>query len=127
MSPFLFIIAAEGLGRMLKNTCTENKLRGICLHADVEPKTHQQFVDDMMLMGPSTIQEARGLKEGSDIFLEASGLKINKDESQVYFFNTPKITKRNILIILEFSEGAFPSKYLGAPLVESTIRKISWK
>ena len=127
LSPFLFIIVVEGLNRMLKNFLNENRLIELSLNADLEPQTHQQFVDDMMLMGPSTIQEARGLKEGLDIFLEASGLKINKDESQVYFFNTPKITKRNILRILEFSKGAFPSKYLGAPLVDSTIRQILWK
>ena len=35
--------------------------------------------------------------------------------------------KGNILIILDFSEGVLPSKYLGALLEESTIRKISWK
>ena len=59
--------------------------------------------------------------------MEASGLEFNKDKSQVYFFNTSNITKRNILMVLEFSEGVLPSKYLGAPLAESTIRKISWK
>ena len=59
--------------------------------------------------------------------MEASGLEVNKDKSQVYFFNASNITKRNILRILEFSEEVLPSKYLGAPLAESTIRKISWK
>ena len=59
--------------------------------------------------------------------MESSGLEVNKDKSQFYFFNTRNITKRNILEILKFSEGVLPSKYLGAPLAESTIRKISWK
>ena len=78
-------------------------------------------------MGTSTVKEARGIKEGMDTFLEASGLEINKTKSQVYFFNTPKITRRNILRILGFFEGGIPSKYLGAPLAELTIRKVSWK
>ena len=43
--------------------------------------------------------------------MEASGLEVNKDKSQVYFFNTSNITKRNILRILEFLEGELPSKY----------------
>ena len=30
-------------------------------------------------------------------------------------------------MILEFSKEVLPSKYLGAPLAESTIKKISWK
>ena len=80
-----------------------------------------------MLMGPSMVQEARGIKEGLDTFLESSGLEINKVKSLVYFFNTPKITKRNILSILGFSEGGLPSKNLGTPLAESTIRLVLWK
>ena len=60
-------------------------------------------------------------------FLEASSLEINKEKYQTYFINTPRITKRSILKILEFSEGSLPSKYLGAPLAKSTIKQISWK
>ena len=55
LSPFLFIIAAEGLGRMLKKLPIENKIRGLFLNADLEPQTHQHFLDDTMLMGPSSI------------------------------------------------------------------------
>ena len=55
LSPFLFIIAAEGLGRMLKKLRIENKIRGLSLNADLEPQTHQQFLDDTMLMEPSSV------------------------------------------------------------------------
>ena len=34
-----------------------------------------------MLMGPSKVQDARGIKEGLETFLEASGLEINKVKS----------------------------------------------
>ena len=80
-----------------------------------------------MLKGTSTVKEARGIKEGMDTFLEASGLEINNTESQVYLFNTPKIMRRNILRILGFLEGRLPSKYLGASLVESNIKQTLWK
>ena len=127
LSPFLFIIAAKGLGRILKNLQMENKIKGLTITEELEPQTHQQFVDDTMLMGMSTVKEAHGIKEGLDTFMEAIGLEINKTKSQVYFFNTLKIAKRNILRILGFSEGRLPSKYLGAQLAELTIRKVSWK
>ena len=64
------------------------------------------------------VQEAKGIKDSLNTFLEASGLEINKEKSQTYFFNTLKITKRNIFIILEFSKGKLPLKYLGAPVAE---------
>ena len=93
----------------------------------MDPQTHQQFVDENMLMGPSSVYKATGIKYCLNIFLVASGLEINKEKSQTYFFNTPRITKRNILRILEFSEGSLPSKYLGTPMAESTIKLVSWK
>ena len=93
----------------------------------MDPQTHQQFLDDNMLMGPSSFHEAMGIKEFLNIFLQSSGLEINKEKSQTYFFNTPKITKRNVLEILDFLEGSLPSKYLGAPMVELTIKQVSWK
>ena len=106
---------------MLKNLCLENTIKGISIIEELEPKTHQQFLDDTMPMGPSMVQEARGIKDGLDTFLEASKLEINKVKSQVYFFNPPKIMKRNILRILGFSVGELPSKYLGALLAKYTI------
>ena len=80
-----------------------------------------------MLMGPSSVHEARGIKDCLNTFIESSGLEINKENSQTYFFNTPRITKRNILRILDFQEGSLPSKYLGSPMIESTINQVSWK
>ena len=80
-----------------------------------------------MLMGPSTVKESYHLKRGINTFLEATGLEINKEKSQVYFFNTPKITRWNILKILEFSEDVLLSKYLSAHLADSTIKQISRK
>ena len=41
LSPFLFIIAAEGLGRMLKNRREVNKIQGLSLTDGMDPQTHQ--------------------------------------------------------------------------------------
>ena len=35
--------------------------------------------------------------------------------------------KRNIYRILGFSEGTLPSKYLGAPLLDSLLKYVSWR
>ena len=41
LSPFLFIIAAEGLGRMLKNRRAANRIQGLTLTDGMDPQTHQ--------------------------------------------------------------------------------------
>ena len=40
---------------MLKDMHIEDQMRGLNLSEELEPKTLQQFVDDTMLMGPSTV------------------------------------------------------------------------
>jgi len=97
LSPFLFTLMMEGLGRMLSAATVNNDIRGIQLHPGDEAHSHQQFVDDTMLMGYASVQEAHSLRSGLDMFLEASGLEINEDKSQVFFFNSPQVNRRNIL------------------------------
>lgn len=52
LSPFLFIIMAEGLSRIIKEAIRDGYLKGIPLHGVNPPIRHTQFVDDIMLMGP---------------------------------------------------------------------------
>ena len=90
------------------------------------PQTYQEFVDDTMLMGHPLVQEAQSLKNILNLFAKASGLAINPNKSQVFFVNTAPSTQRNILRILGFFKGAFPSKYLGIPLGVGRLQKVTW-
>ena len=89
------------------------------------PQTHKQFVDDTMLMGHPSVQEAQSFKNSLNLFAKASGLDVNPNKSQVFFVNTAPATQRNILQILDFSEGSLPSKYLGIPLGVGRLQKSS--
>ena len=80
-----------------------------------------------MLMGHPSVQEACSFKKILDLFARASGLVVNPNKSQVFFFNTPPSTQRNILRILGFSRGSFPSKYLGIPLGMGMPKEESWQ
>ena len=80
-----------------------------------------------MLMGMASVREAKAIKQTLEAFKRASGLEVNKDKSQIFYFNTPLVTRRNITRILEFVEGSLPSKYLGAPLLEGKATQKHWK
>eukprot|EP00253_Pinus_taeda_P024057 PITA_24057 len=125
LSPFLFIIMAEGLGRSLHSAIHSNALKGISLHG-APTVSHQQFVDDNMIFGHSSVQEARSLNSLLNNFSTASGACINRTKSQIFFFNTHPTTQRYIARILGFSIASLPSKYLGAPLIESARKHSSW-
>eukprot|EP00253_Pinus_taeda_P003415 PITA_03415 len=125
LSPFLFIIMAEGLGRSLTSAIQTRALKGINLH-NSPTISHQQFVDDNMIFGHSSIQEARSLNSLLNIFSVASGACINRIKSQIFFFNTHPTTQRAIARILGFSIASLPSKYLGAPLLDLAQKHSSW-
>lgn len=80
-----------------------------------------------MLYGYPSVQEARILKSILTTFSDASRALINRVKSQIFFFNTPAATQRSIERILGFSTASLPSKYLGAPLMDSTLKHSSWK
>eukprot|EP00253_Pinus_taeda_P014726 PITA_14726 len=97
LSPFLFILAAEGLGRFIKRERESGKIKGLKLWGHNLCLTHQQFVDDIMLFGEPTVKEVKHLRKILDIFAEASGLEINKDKSRVFIFNSVEQNWQGIL------------------------------
>jgi len=126
LSPFLFVIMAEGLGRSITGAKLNRRLKGLSFH-NSPVHTHQQFVDDNMLFAHPLVQEARLVKSILSTFSDASGALINRVKSQIFFFNTPASTQRAIEHILGFTSASLPSKYLGAPLMSSTLKHSSWK
>lgn len=126
LSPFLFVLMAEGLSFLLHHAVSSHALKGISLHG-LHPLSHQQFVDDTMLFGHPSSQEAKSFKALLCLFSEASGTSINASRSQLFFFNTPAATQRNIVCILGFSIAALSLKYLGATLLDSTLKHASWR
>ena len=93
LSPFLFILMAEGLGRSISALRENNliiRLQGA--NEGAPSHSHHQFVDDTMLLGYPSVQEAASFKTCLDQFVQASGLEVNPQKSQVFFFNTSRIT-----------------------------------
>jgi ribonuclease HI len=127
LSPFLFIIMAEGLSRSIHAALENNLLTGLPLHDISPPISHSQFVDDTLLMGSPTVREANSLQAILQTFSDASGLDCNKDKSQIFFFNTPPQVQRHISDILGFNRSSLPSKYLGIPLIDNALRNSSWE
>ena len=80
LSPFLFILMAEGLGRELKAKRMEGLVNGLCPHDGMQAQTHQQFVYDTMLMGMASIWEVKAIKQTLEAFKRASGMEVNKDK-----------------------------------------------
>eukprot|EP00253_Pinus_taeda_P028233 PITA_28233 len=126
LSPFLFVLMAEGLRRHIKQALHSHQIKGISVHNS--PLTsHHQFVDDMMLFGYPSAQEAHHLKSLLSDFSEASGMQVNGSKSQIFFLHTPPSVKIAVSNILGFNAASLPTKYLGAPLTDSKLKNPAWR
>ena len=56
------------------------------------------------------------LRRALDEFCFSSGLRPNMDKSSVYFGNVNDEVKQMVKLVMPFSEGTLPVKYLGIPL-----------
>ena len=82
----------EGLGRFIHNTLPSGTLHSLSLHGG-NPLAYQQFVDDNLLFGNHSVQEARALQDILRTFSKAFGTTINLENLKIFFFNTDDITK----------------------------------
>ena len=89
LSLFLLILMEEGLERVLKDRQVEGAIKGAGPHEGMDSQTHQQFVDDTMLIWVSFVRQERAIKDTLESFKRDSGLKVNKDKSHIFYFNTP--------------------------------------
>lgn len=81
LSPFLFILMAEGLGQLIIVTVTTNQITGLKLHPRSPTSSHQEFFDDTMFLGKQTIYEVESFKSILKTFELASRLEINLSKS----------------------------------------------
>jgi hypothetical protein len=77
LSPFLFVIMDEGLSHYIKAHIDNGTLQGLKLSGIHPPVSHNQFVDDTMMMGSTTAREANTIHKILNDFSVASDISIN--------------------------------------------------
>eukprot|EP00253_Pinus_taeda_P024479 PITA_24479 len=75
LSPLLFILMMEGLGRAIRAAKEEGRIQGLRLTQGGDTVTHQQFVDDTMLQGTPTVKEAKAFKQIVSEFSRVVGIE----------------------------------------------------
>lgn len=80
----LFILMVEALGRNIQKDLSTGSLKGLSPSSRSDPITHQQFFDDTILMGESSVYEVRYVKRLIEAYKKASGQWINLPKSQFF-------------------------------------------
>jgi hypothetical protein len=128
LSPLLYIIMVETLGRQLEKDRTSKAIPGIKITRGTKRINHSQFVDDTLLIGGASIIMAKRFKTALENFTQASGALINNAKSNVYAWNTPIRTARLIASIFCFPliEKWQSFRYLGIPICLKSLPNSAW-
>jgi hypothetical protein len=82
LSPFLFLLAAEGLNVMMQSMVENNIFSGYSIGAhDSMVVSYLQFTNDMLLVGVKSWANVRALRAVLLLFEAMSGLKVNFHKS----------------------------------------------
>ena len=118
LSPYLFLLCAEGLSTLIHKATRDKQINGISIGRGCPFLTHLFFTDDSLLFCKANVQECQKLVDILNCYEVASGQKINTDKSSVFFSpNTPQGRKDCILNILGPMQDSRHNKYLGLPSI----------
>jgi hypothetical protein len=85
ISPYLFLIAAEGLSCLLKSRSQSSELSGIKVVPTAPMVSHLLFADDSLLFFKANRESAAVVKDILQIYCDASGQQINVQKSSIHF------------------------------------------
>uniref|UniRef100_A0A8I6YKR7 Reverse transcriptase domain-containing protein n=1 Tax=Hordeum vulgare subsp. vulgare TaxID=112509 RepID=A0A8I6YKR7_HORVV len=85
LSPYLFVICAEGLSALLRHTEEQGVLHGVKICPRAPCVSHLLFADDSMLLIRAQQQEATTLHNILQLYEACSGQCINTEKSTIMF------------------------------------------
>ncbi|GAU41353.1 hypothetical protein TSUD_390390 [Trifolium subterraneum] len=85
LSPYLFILATEGLTALIKQAIWRGEIHGVKICRGAPVVSHLLFADDCFLFCRANIIEATHLMSLLDTYGAASGQEINLSKSEVFF------------------------------------------
>ncbi|XP_071714290.1 uncharacterized protein [Rutidosis leptorrhynchoides] len=127
LSPFLFILASEGLNILTKVALGKGLFKGIELGNDKVLISHLQYADDTMFFGEWSHLNACNLMNLLKCFELTSGLKINFHKSCVYRIGIDHGELEMLSHHMGCQVGRFPFVYLGLPIGSNMKTLNDWR
>eukprot|EP01018_Ginkgo_biloba_P015812 Gb_04908 [translate_table: standard] len=102
LSPLLFLIVVEAFCKHIHHEIWEGNLKGVKI-SDQLHISHIMFVDDILLFGTATTQNAKCLDHILKLFSSCTSMEINPHKSSIFFFHVPQGILDMILKFLPFT------------------------
>lgn len=112
ISSLLFVIAMDTLSKMLDKCAMDGRF-GIHPECEALLITHLSFADDGLIFFDGTADSLRGILQILEEFRLISGLKINRQKSELLLDGGSASRCRNLENEMGIAQGALPLRYLG--------------
>ncbi|CAJ2670867.1 unnamed protein product [Trifolium pratense] len=128
LSPFLFLLAAEGLNVLMEAMVARNLFTGYSIGGQESIRvSHLQFADDTLLLGVRSWANVRALRAVLVLFETMSGLKVNFNKSLLVGVNISDSWLREAASVLCCKVGKIPFLYLGLQIGGDPRRLMFWE
>jgi len=127
LAPFLFIVVAEGLAGLVRQSVKSNLLSGIKVGSKEVEVSFLQFADDTLFFCEESGSNVITMKSILRGFELASGMKINFHKSKLADIN---VQSNNLLCYskgLNYNHMGTPFKYLGLEVGGNPRKKSFWE
>lgn len=127
LSPFLFIIAMEGLNVAMRTACQKSLFHAVKVPKDGPDISHLFYADDVLFVGKWLRSNFTNLARVLRCFHVVSGLKVNFQKSNVFGIGVSDREIASCARILGCNAASLPFKYLGVPVGANMWRKRHWQ
>lgn len=116
LSPYLFILCAEGLSAMLRKYEAQKLIQRVKICRRAPIINHMLFADDSYIFCKADVNETASMVTLLQKFENASGQNVNPNKSSIFFSSNAMISNKvEICDLLQMREADDKCKYLGLP------------
>ena len=96
LSPYLFLLCAEGFSTLLNAAESNGVLEGVPVCNNAPSITHLLLANDSLLLLKVNDESANHLRQVLQLYEECSGQTINKDKSSICLAETLKLQQKKV-------------------------------
>jgi hypothetical protein len=116
LSPYLFLLCAEGLSSLLMYEEEVGSIDGLRVCRNAPSVSHLLFADDSLILMKADMNNATSLQQVLDTYCANSGQMVSLAKSSIFFSpNTNVLVRAEICETLHIVSEALSDKYLGLP------------